>query len=452
MTVAQAQREYLVHLRNSSNHPFQAAFINSKAKRKIVKAGRRSGKTVGAATSDVQSFLAGKRVLYATPTDEQKGKYWFEVKRALAEPVKAGVFKLNEAEDYVERPGTENRIKAKTAWNADSLRGDYADKLTLDEWQLMNEDTWGEVGAPMLLDNNGDALFIYTPPSLRTAGVSKARDPRHASKMFKAALTDTTGLWQAFHFTSHDNPFISAEALQLISTDMSLESYRREIMAEDDEIETSWLVHSKFNETLCKVKRFDIPKNWDIFSGHDFGSANPAGLFIARVKLPLPSGAPAYMRQNDLVIFREYAPGAGFSMIQHIERFKELTTDYQVKRSRGGNLTTEDEIRQGYGSAGWTILPPGLDKKNSQIDRMISLEECNKLYIVEDLWRLLSEISNCMWKLDTNNKPTNDIKDEQVYHLLACLRYIASDNEFKPETVTVGKPSSIRSNSSYRRN
>jgi len=39
----------------------------------------------------------------------------------------------------------------------------------------------------MLLDNNGDAVFIYTPPSLITAGISKARDPRHAARLFKKA-------------------------------------------------------------------------------------------------------------------------------------------------------------------------------------------------------------------------------------------------------------------------
>jgi hypothetical protein len=141
------------------------------------------------------------------------------------------------------------------------------------------------------------------------------------------------------------------------------------------------------------------------------------------------------MRQNDLVAFREYAPGAGFSMGQHIERFKELTKGYTVKCSRGGNLNTEDEIRQGYTKAGWPILPPALERKNSQIDRVIAIEESNKLYIFDDLWRTLSQISNCMWKLDGDNKPTNEIDNEQVYHLLAALRYICSDSDFIPEII-----------------
>jgi hypothetical protein len=411
----------------------QQKFLVSKAKRKVIKAGRRGGKTVGMAIAGLTKFLNGNRVLYAAPTSEQTDRFWFEVKRALQEAIDNGVYKVNETERFIEQRGTENRIKAKTAWNANTLRGDYADLLILDEFQLMAEDTWDEVGAPMLADNNGDAVFIFTPASLQATGVSRARDPRHASKMFKKAEKDTTGLWETFHFSSFDNPFISHEALHLIASDMSLDSYRREIMAEDDEIENSWLVFGKFNESLCKIKRFDIPKNWEVYSGHDFGSANPAALFITRVKLPLPVGAPAYMRHNDWVCFREYTPGAGYSTAQHAERFKELTTGYQVTKRVGGNQTTEDEIRQGYMSHGWNIQAPKLSKVNAQLDRTLALMELNKLFIFGDMVGLLSMIANCMWELDEENHTRNKIKDEAKYHLIAALRYIAS--EFTPETV-----------------
>lgn len=429
--------EIPVRLRNPTRHPEQKRMIESRSKRLIVKAGRRGGKTVGFAIRVVKRFLEGRRQLYAAPTSEQTDTFWFEIKRALGAAIDVGVLKCNESERFIEVPGTKQRIKAKTAWNANTLRGDYADDLYLDEFQLMAEDTWGEVGAPMLADNNGDAVFIYTPPSLMAAGVSKARDPRHASKLFKKAQADTTGLWETIHFTSLDNPFISQEALALIAADMSLESYRREIMAEDDEIELSWLVYGKFNESVCKIPRFQIPKNWPIYSGHDFGSANPAALFLAQVRLPLPPGVPAYMRYNDLVAFREYCPGGGFSIAQHRDRFKELTVDYKVEKSVGGNVTTEGEIRQGYLAHGWAIQAPKITKVNAQIDRVIGLMELNKLYVFSDMHFLLAQLSNCLWKLDGEGKTTNRIDNEQRYHLLACLRYIGSD--FIPETAGGGK-------------
>ena len=195
-------------------------------------------------------FLAGRRQLYATPTSDQLGRCWKELKRALRDPIEAGVFVKNETNKTIELPYTEQQIRLKTAWNADDLRGDYADDLYFDEWQLMNEDAWEVVGAPMLMDNDGDAVFIYTPPSMRSRSVTKANDPRHAPKLFKKAEFEgkkeredarkngvdlECARWATFHFSSRDNPFISATALQEISKDMTALAVRQEIEAEDVE-------------------------------------------------------------------------------------------------------------------------------------------------------------------------------------------------------------------------
>lgn len=224
-----------VTVRLPAPHPKQAGFVHSTAKRIVVRAGRRGGKTVGIAIRAVERFLAGRRQLYAAPTAEQINRFWVTVTRALHEPIEAGVFRKNESDHTIERVGTEQRIRAKTAWNADTLRGDYADDLILDEWQLMNEEAWEVVGAPMLLDNDGDAIFIYTPPSLRSRSVSKANDPQHAAKLFRKAqeLEKQGERWATFHFSSHDNPHISKAALSEITSDMTALSYRMEIKAED---------------------------------------------------------------------------------------------------------------------------------------------------------------------------------------------------------------------------
>jgi hypothetical protein len=68
----------------------------------------------------------------------------------------------NETRRLLTFPGG-GRIRAKTAWDADSLRGDYADFLVLDECALLAPNAWEEVGAPMLADNDGDAWFLSTP-------------------------------------------------------------------------------------------------------------------------------------------------------------------------------------------------------------------------------------------------------------------------------------------------
>jgi len=225
--------ELFVNLRKP--HAVQRQFVDCEAKRVVIRAGRRGGKTVGASQRAVKRFLEGKRVLYAAPTEDQIGAFWFEVKRALQEPVDRGVFVKNETMHYIELPGTKQRIRAKTAFNADTLRGDYADELILDEFQMMNENAWGLVGAPMLADNDGNAVFIYTPPSLQSRARSKANDPQHAAKLFKQASQDTSGRWQTFHFASRENPYISQKAIDELAQDMTSIAYRMEILAEDVE-------------------------------------------------------------------------------------------------------------------------------------------------------------------------------------------------------------------------
>jgi len=258
----------------------QAEFIDSVAKRKIIRAGRRGGKTVGVGIMAVKDFMNNRRVLYAAPTQEQIARFWATVCKALEEPIDKGWLYKNESEHIIEvsektlkefaKVGidrSENRIRAKTAWNADTLRGDYADKLILDEWQLMNEEAWGLVGAPMLLDTNGDAVFIYTPPSLRTRSVSKANDPQHAAKMFKRfqeLQKNGSDRHASFHFTSHDNPHISRFALDEIASDMTSVAYRMEILAEDVD-ETPGALWKR--ETLEKNRILEggtLPREWDL--------------------------------------------------------------------------------------------------------------------------------------------------------------------------------------------
>lgn len=231
LTPLEAEWRDAVRLRTP--HAKQQQFLDSIAKRKVIRAGRRGGKTTGIGIYAAERFMAGRRVLYTAPTNDQVQTFWWEITTAFAEPIASGALYKNETEHVIEVPGTKNRIRAKTAWNAETLRGDYADDLIFDEWQLTNEDAWEIVGAPMLLDNDGDAVFIYTPPSLHARAITKARDPQHAAKLYKKAAADNTGRWEAFHFTSLDNPHISTAALAEITSDMTKLAYEQEILAED---------------------------------------------------------------------------------------------------------------------------------------------------------------------------------------------------------------------------
>lgn len=200
-------------------HPKQAEISASDAKRKVLACGRRFGKTTLAADESVEAALAGRRILFAAPTQDQIQMYWDCCKWSLEEPLESKHIYKNETRHLLEFPSG-GVIRAKTAWNADTLRGDYADLLFLEEFALMDFDAWDKVGAPMLLDNDGDAWFLSSP---------KRRN--HFHKFFVRGLEEE-GRWQSWHATSHDNPYLSEAALVEITKDMTDEAYRQEILAE----------------------------------------------------------------------------------------------------------------------------------------------------------------------------------------------------------------------------
>ena len=88
-TSTKSPTEFRIRLKRP--HPKQRGFIEHPAPRKVVRAGRRGGKTTGIAILAVKAFLDGRRILYATPTQEQVDRFWTEVKAALREPIAARV-------------------------------------------------------------------------------------------------------------------------------------------------------------------------------------------------------------------------------------------------------------------------------------------------------------------------------------------------------------------------
>lgn len=243
----------------------------------------------------IESALEGRRILEAAPTSDQTTAFWDSCKAALIEPIAAKAIYVNNSERLMVFPNG-GRIRAKTAWDADSLRGDHADLLILDEYSIMDESAWSEVGAPMLLDNNGDAVFIFTP---------KSRN--HAYRLYQRAVTETDGRWEAFHFTSMDNPHLSAEALAEITSDMTESAYRQEILAEFLENEGSVFR----NIPTCTVLQPSAPEQHvghTIIAGCDWG------------------------KQQDYTAFSFGCLDCRQEVA--IDRFNQIDYDFQVQRLR----------------------------------------------------------------------------------------------------------------------
>ena len=183
------------------------------------------------------------------------------------------------------------------------------------------------------------------------------------------------------------------------------------------------LVYSSFNE-FCLIPRFEVDKRWLVYSGHDFGQANPAALFTAQ--------NPG---TGDFYHFAEYLPGAtGRSIYDHVQEFKRITAGYNVIKRAGGNHTTEGEIRQGYTAQGWPIMEPKYSQTPKyQIQKVQGLHRLNKVYVFNDLVEYRREKFSFAYE-KKDGVLTEQIAHEERFHLMSAERGILSD--FTPETVT----------------
>jgi len=203
-----------------------------------------------------------------------------------------------------------------------------------------------------------------------------------------------------------------------------LPSWRFRMLYDAEFERPAGVIYYMFDENVCLIDRFPIPREWLIYVGHDFGPDNPAALFYAQ--------DPA---TGQFYLFDEYLPGAGVSVNERVVAFKEKTQGYNVLRRVGGSHT-EEENRQAYNAHGWVITEPKINRVEPQIDKVIGMHQLNKIMVFRDMGHYLDEKRTFSRELDDENQPIARIENESKFHLMACERYLMSD--FVPETVVSG--------------
>jgi len=178
-------------------HSVQTALIESKARFKVVTAGRRSGKTERAKREAVKMAVraASKwpdyRVAFGAPTRIQaKDIYWEDLKLLVPRWMMLG-----------EPSETELKITLVTGAVLQVLGMDKPERaegrpwnhFVLDEYGNMKQQTWPAHIRPALSDRNGTAWLI---------GVPEGRN--HYYDLWKRALADTSGEWAGFTWYSSD--------------------------------------------------------------------------------------------------------------------------------------------------------------------------------------------------------------------------------------------------------
>lgn len=204
-------------------HDKQKQIAQSKARFKVIRAGRRSGKTTYEIESLVFTAVSAKDrvVFYIAPTQIQaRAIIWEALKKRLA-----GIGEAHEQRLEMKIPsvdGGHSMIKIAGWENRENFRGQSAHHITFDETDTMKDFFigWQEIFRPALIDTGGTADFIGTP---------KKENP-NLRRLEKQAELDLE--WAAFTFTSWDNPMLPREELHAAQKEMDSQTYKQEILAE----------------------------------------------------------------------------------------------------------------------------------------------------------------------------------------------------------------------------
>lgn len=204
-------------------HNKQHEIVESTARFKVIRAGRRSGKT----TFEIENMLyiavskANRNIFYISPNQKQsRSIVWEALKSRLA-----GLGEINESRLEVTVPtqdGGKSRIMLAGFETRENFRGMHAHHITFDETDTMKDFFigWQEIFRPALIDTGGTADFIGTP---------KKENP-NLRRLEKFAETDPE--WTKFHFSSWDNPTLPRTELMKAQEEMDKDTYKQEILAE----------------------------------------------------------------------------------------------------------------------------------------------------------------------------------------------------------------------------
>lgn len=204
--------------------PFQKEIFDSPARYKIIRAGRKFGKTTYALYQALRWLgPPNSRCWFLTSTYKQ-GKLiaWADFKRLI--PTDAMKKKPNDTDLTITlKNGSELSVLGTD--DMDSLRGPKPDGVIFEEAALHKREVWHEVIRPNLVPNKAPALFISTPK-----GFNWFKDLEDGARLSNLQGGNE---WQVWHKTIYDNPYLDKKEIEQARRDCGNDAvWRQEYLAE----------------------------------------------------------------------------------------------------------------------------------------------------------------------------------------------------------------------------
>jgi hypothetical protein len=225
--------------------------IQHKAKRKVLVAGRRFGKShlslIWLLSKEIQS---GERRWIITPTYRQGKATTWKLMRQVFRDYKC---QINESELAIKLPN-DAEIAIKGAEQENNLRGAGIQMAVLEEYSYIKPRVWEEIIYPMLTTTDGDALFIGTPNGYD-----------HLYDAYLRGQSDNPD-WKSWQYTTLDGGYVPKEEIKKAKSMMDDRAFKTEFMASFET--TGNRAAYNFDRSIHVKKAQQLSSN--LFWGMDF--------------------------------------------------------------------------------------------------------------------------------------------------------------------------------------
>ena len=405
--------------------PKQAEIDRHPARFKIIRAGRKFGKTTFAIKKALDWLgKPNSSVWFISPTYRQ-GKLisWSEFKRII--PQEALGKKPNDT-DLVITLKNGSQLYLMGSDDPDSLRGPAPTGVIFEEAAFHRREAWYEVVRPNLMPTKSPAIFIGTPK-----GFNWFKDLEDEAKR---SIVMNENKWAIFHFTVYDNPHISRDEIEDAKKDCDTDAvWRQEYMAEYES--SVGRVFSVFSDER-HVKRIVMPTYaFEAWRAVDWGMRDDTCCLWA------------FVRNNVLYVYREYL-GANLPAPSQAEIIRNLTTSKErVSRTAiSHDAAKEDPAMRGltvlwhFRQAGLgTISPSSRDKRHSRQMIQELLHENRLVIDAEHCPKLRKQLMAYEWKDTTMEKPDDEGNDDAVdalHYLVEMLQFNLFMNRKKTDDLS----------------
>lgn len=207
-----------VRLKLPKPHSKQKPILDSKAKVKVLKCGRQSGKSTVALILAIKAMIDNKSVAYVCHEFDLSKKFY----QLLLETIPESLIVKSNSTSLSIQLITGGKIQFYSGNATKTLRGNTIHLILCDEfayWRDPEQSYNADIGAT-LARYNGDCVILSTPYG-----------KNFFTELYDRAEQCTDGTMQAFYFTCFDNPYLSLEYLLTKEAELPKSVWQQEYLA-----------------------------------------------------------------------------------------------------------------------------------------------------------------------------------------------------------------------------